>query len=146
MMFSPITKIACGVALCASIVATLATWGYLGTRDKLVELQTQYKQLEQANKDLVESKAKLEVSFKQDDTLIVNTQLELNNVKKEKERLQDQIDAIPSKRCPKPVNRLGDNVINASQETIDENVADIDDRLPDSLIGVLKQSNHKGSR
>ena len=139
MIFSPMTKIACAVALCASIVASLATWGYLGTRDKLVELQTQYKQLEQANKDLVESKAKLEVSFKQDDTLIVNTQLELNNVKKEKERLQDQIDAIPSKRCPKPVN-------NASQETIDENVADIDDRLPDSLIGVLKQSNHKGSR
>lgn len=52
MIFSPIAKIACAVALCASIVATLATWGYLGTRDKLVELQTQYKQLEQANKDL----------------------------------------------------------------------------------------------
>lgn len=139
-MFSLIpisTKLVAVAALCIALYASLATYLYLGSLKELSALQEQYKSLQEDLQEEIDSKAKLKESIEQDQKHSVSLQEKLHNVEKEKETLQGKINNIPSKRCPKQQG--------VEYVPIEANVADIDDRLPDELIGVLKQSDSQGS-
>lgn len=62
-------SIVCAIAV---VVAALTTQLYLGTRDKLTQLTTQYTQLQEVQRELSESKDKLVLSNQQDDTIVVD--------------------------------------------------------------------------
>lgn len=139
-MFSLIplsTKLVGAVALCIALYASLASYLYLGSLEELSSLQEQYKSLQRDLQEEIDSKAKLKESIKQDEQHSKDLQEKLNNAEKEKETLQGKIANIPSKRCPRQQG--------VEYVPIEAGVADIDDRLPDELIGVLKQSDSQGS-
>lgn len=131
------TKLVGVAAICIALYASLASYLYLGSLKELSSLQEQYKSLQGHLQEEIDSKAKLKESIKQDEQHSKDLQEKLSNAEKEKETLQGKINNIPSKRCPKQQG--------VEYVPIEANVADIDDRLPDELIGVLKQSDSQAS-
>lgn len=132
------SKVILSITFCIIVYASVVTYGYLTTRDELSSLETQYNSLVADLKEVQESKLKLEESHKQD--IEHSKQLQEKNMvtKVQEEGFKKQISNIPSNKCPKPIE--------ATNVQVQAFTADIDDRLPDELIGVLKQSYNQNTR
>jgi len=94
-----ITSVLAAVFLVSSLVL-----GYLysGTRDKLVELETQHTQLKQDLKESQESKSKIVEGNEQDDTLNVEKETAISTLEDEKRSLLKRLDALSKKICITP--------------------------------------------
>lgn len=132
------SKVILSITFCIAVYASVVTYGYLTTRDELSSLETQYNSIVADLKEVQESKQKLEESHKQDIEHSKQLQEKLTDAKEKEKGLQEQIASIPPKRCPK---QQGVEYVPVQAFT-----ADIDDRLPDELIGVLKQSYDQNTR
>lgn len=140
-LISPLTKGLLIVAFLATSVAVSTTYLYLGTRDKLVELETQHTQLKQDFTECSEAKSKIKISAEQDDTIILDKQEKIDSLTKEKDDLLSQLGKIPKKAC-KTVSQPQNNI-----EHINEiEYVDIDLPFNDDFTRVLKQlDKDKGS-
>lgn len=112
-LISPLTKGLLLVAFLAIATAFTTTYLYLGTRDKLVELQTKHTQLEQDLKESQESKSKVVEGNAQDDTLNVEKETAISTLEDEKKSLLKRLDILSKKRCITPT-------INTSETTSNE--------------------------
>lgn len=122
----------CGM-LTAMVVSSLTTYLYLTTRDELIEIQTQYKQLQE---DLIlcsESKDKIRVSAEQDDKIITQNQEQINNLVTEKDKLISALAKFPRKSCMKSNNPENNNE--------PSHYVDIDAPFDDEFIRVFKQQD-----
>jgi hypothetical protein len=81
-----ITSILCALLLC---IVPVSLSLYLGTRDKLTSLQTQYRELQQVSVEAEESKKKVVEGSKQDDTLTVEKDTKVASLEDEKSSFQE---------------------------------------------------------
>lgn len=132
-LISPLTKGLLIVALLATIVAVSTTYIYLGTRDKLVKLETQHTQLKQTLKECSEAKDKIKVSAEQDDTIILDKQEKIDSLTKEKDDLLSQLGKIPKKTCK--ATTQAPNIENSNEIEY----VDIHAPFDDDFTRVLKQ-------
>lgn len=130
--------------LAAIFLATSLLLGslYSGTRDELIELQTQYIQLKQDLRESQESKSKVVISSQQDDTLNVEKETIISALEDEKASLLKRLDTFSKKRCiTSTTNTLE---ITSNEKTyIDPNAswdADIQ-----QLLNEAYESNKRGS-
>ena len=133
-LISPLTKGLLIVALLAMIAATLATKLYLGTRDELVALGSQYTQLKQDFKECSDAKERVKISADRDDTIILDKQEKIDSLTKEKDDLLAQLGKIPKKVC-KPVVQLQNNIENTNEIQY----VDIDAPFDADFTGVLQR-------
>ena len=108
--------------LSSSIVGYL----YHDSLKTIGSLESKQIELKQALEDATKGKETLIISNKQDDTISTLAQEEIKNLQSKNTDLLKQLKNIPTKRCP----------INTPIEEAHE--ADIDDKLPDDLIQLLK--------
>lgn len=140
-LISPLTKGLLLVASLAIVTAISTTYLYLGTRDELVELETQHTQLKQEYIECSEAKDKAKVSAEQDDTIILDKQEKIDSLTKEKDDLLSQLGKIPKKVC-KAVNQAPNN----TENTNEIEYVDIDLPFDDDFTRVLNQlGKGKGS-
>ncbi len=103
-LISPLTKGLLIVAFLTTSVAISTTYLYLGTRDKLVELETQHTQLKQTLKECSEGKSKVIEGAKQDDTLNVDKEDKISALEDEKDILLKRLnDLSKPKKCTTPI-------------------------------------------
>lgn len=99
-LISPLTKGLLLVAFLAIATAFTTTYLYLGTRDKLVALETQHTQLKQELKECSEGKSKVVEGAKQDDTLTVDKEDKLSALEDEKDVLLKRLEILSkTKKC-----------------------------------------------
>ncbi len=98
-LISPLTKGLLLVAFLATSVAFSTTYLYLGTRDKLVELEARQIELKQALKECSEGKDKVIEGAKQDDSINMDKEDELATLKGEKDTLLDKLDKLSRTKC-----------------------------------------------
>ncbi len=140
-LISPLTKGLLLVASLATVTAVSTTYLYLGTRDKLVALESTYTQLKQEYTECSEAKEKAKVSAEQDDTIILDKQEKIDSLTKEKDNLLSQLGKIPKKAC-KAVTQAPNNIENINEIEY----VDIDLPFNDDFTRVLKQlDKDKGS-
>lgn len=147
-LLSPLTKGLLIVAFLATSVAVSTTYLYLGTRDKLVELETQYNQLKLEYRECSEAKDKVKVSAEQDDTIILDKQEKIDSITKERDGLLSQLGEIPKKTCRAVVaTPQGSAPPQNTIESINEiEYVDIDLPFDDDFTRVLMQlDKDKGS-
>lgn len=133
-LISPLTKGLLLVAFLSTSVAFSTTYLYLGTRDKLIELETQYAQLKQELKECSEGTERIRISGEQDDKITVDKQLKIDSLTEEKDNLLTQLNKIPKKSC-KASLQLQNN-IGTPNET---EYVDIDAPFSPEFTRVLKQ-------
>lgn len=140
-LISPLTKGLLLVAFLATSVAVSTTYLYLGTRDKLVELETQHMQLKQELKECSEGKDKVVEGAKQDDTINVEKEDNISILKDEKDLLLKKLsDLQNTRKCtPKQSTPSLENV----NETI--NVNDSWDADVQQLLDNTYRSNKRDS-
>lgn len=97
-LVSPLTKGLLIVAFLATSVAFFTTCLYLGTRDKLVELESKHVQLKQELKECSEGKSKVVEGAKQDDTLNVDKEDKLSALEDEKDVLLKRLEILSKTR------------------------------------------------
>jgi hypothetical protein len=112
----------------------LMTHLYLGTRDDLASLQSTYRQLQEASKELVESKEKVVIGNQQDDTILLDKIGKIDSLNKEKESLLKRLAAIP--KCSSITPNKGSP--NAE--------VNIDGELPVDVISLLNESYNQNKR
>ena len=138
-LISPLTKGLLIVALLAVIAATSATYLYLGTRDKLVALESQHTQLKQELEECSESKNKIVEGTKQDDSINVDKEDELTTLKGEKDTLLDKLDKLSRTKCKTPAPATTEIMY----ETI--NIGDSWDADVQQLLDNTYRSNKRDS-
>jgi len=99
VLLNPLTKWLLIVAFLAMIVACSTTYLYLGTRDKLVELEARHTQLKQVLKECSEGKSKVVEGAQQDDTLNVEKETVISTLEDEKKSLLKRLDTLSKKKC-----------------------------------------------
>jgi hypothetical protein len=112
----------------------LMTHLYLGTRDDLVSLKSTYTQLQEASKELVESKEKVVIGNQQDDTVLLDKIGKIDSLNKDKESLLKRLSTIP-KCSPITPNKGSPNA-----------EVNIDGELPVDVISLLNESYNQNKR
>lgn len=131
LLASPLTKgLALVVLLLASALA-FTTNLYLGTRDDLSSLKTQYMQLQSDLMLCTDGKAKLKASAEQDDRIISQTQEHIKTIVSEKDVLLDKLRKLPNKNCPR-------TQLENSHEI---EYVDIDAPFSDEFLKLFEQSD-----
>lgn len=133
MLLNPLSK---GLLIVASlaILATIITTNlYLSKRDELTSLESKYTQLKQDYKECSEGKEKLRISAEQDDTIVLNKQIKIDTLTKEKDDLFVQLNKIPKKTCP----TIPTSTIDGKQNEIQ--YVDIDAPFDDEYKRVFQQ-------
>lgn len=141
-MLNPLTKGLLIVAFLAMIAAILATYLYLGTRDKLVELEARQIELKQALKECSEGKEKVVEGAKQDDTINVEKEGNISILKDEKDLLLKKLsDLQNTRKCtpkqPTPSSENVNEVINVN----DSWDADVQQLLDNTYRSNKRDSN-----
>ena len=138
-LISPLTKGLLLVAILAMIAATSATYLYLGTRDKLVALESQHTQLKQELKECSEGKDKVLEGAKQDDNINMDKEDELTTLKGEKDVLLSKLDKLSRTKCKAPAPTTTEIIY----ETI--NIGDSWDADVQQLLDNTYRSNKRDS-
>lgn len=141
-MLNPLTKGLLIVAFLAMIAAILATYLYLGTRDKLVELEARQIELKQALKECSEGKERVVEGAKQDDTINVEKEGNISILKDEKDLLLKKLsDLQNTRKCtpkqPTPSSENVNEVINVN----DSWDADVQQLLDNTYRSNKRDSN-----
>lgn len=138
-LVNPLTKGLLFVASIAIVTAILTTNLYLSTRDELTALESKHTQLKQDYKECSEGKEKLRISAEQDDKIVLDKQIKIDTLTKEKDDLSTQLDKIPKKSCPK----TSTGTVNDKQNEVQ--YVDIDTPFDDDYQRVFKQLGKKDS-
>jgi hypothetical protein len=141
-LISPLTKGLLLVAFLAIATAFTTTYLYLGTRDKLVALETQHTQLKQELKECSEGKSKVVEGAKQDDTINVEKEDNISVLKDEKDLLLKKLsDLQNTRKCtpkqPTPSSENVNEIINVN----DSWDADVQQLLDNTYRSNKRDSN-----
>lgn len=141
-MLNPLTKGLLIVAFLAMIAAIIATNLYLGTRDKLIELESKHTQLKQELKECSEGKEKVVEGAKQDDSINMDKENELTTLKDEKDLLLKKLsDLQNTRKCtPRQPTPSSENV-NESINVNDSWDADVQQLLDNTYRSNKRDSN-----
>ena len=140
-LISPLTKGLLLVAFLATSVAVSTTYLYLGTRDKLVALETQHTQLKQELKECSEGKDKVVEGAKQDDAINVEKEDNISILNDEKDLLLKKLSDLQSTKKCIPKQPTSSENINEIINVNDSWDADVQQLLDNTYSSNKRDSN-----
>ena len=140
-LISPLTKGLLIVAFLATSVAFSTTYLYLGTRDKLVALESKHTQLKQELKECSEGKERVVEGAKQDDTINAEKEDNISILKDEKDLLLKKLSDLQNTRKCTPKQPTPSENVNEIININDSWDADVQQLLDNTYRSNKRDSN-----